>query len=272
MDLASIIGLVGGAAIVVIVMILDGGSPAELFAVPQAILLIFGGALAATAITTSLDTIKRLPGIVASAFKVLKLNPRASIELLVSIAEKARKEGLLSLEEPVKQIEDEFVRRGLMMVVDGIDAVQIRAVLETYIEQIRNQRRLGYSFFIAAGGFSPTFGIIGTVMGLISVLKQLDDPAKLAGSIASAFLATLWGLLSANLIFLPLGAKLKARCDEETHIRVMQVEGILSILAGENPRIVRDKLESYMPPERKAKDAAAKSAAAQQVVSDEAGA
>jgi chemotaxis protein MotA len=270
MDLATIVGLVGGASIVVIVMILDGGSPAELFAVPQAILLIFGGALAATAITTSLETVKSLPSIFASAFSVLKIDARASIEMLVSMAEKARKDGLLSLEENVKKVEDEFIQKGLMMVVDGIDAVQIRAVLETYIEQVRSQRRLGYGFFSAAGGFAPTFGIIGTVMGLISVLKQLDDPAKLATSIASAFLATLWGLLSSNLIFLPLGAKLKAKSDEETHIRVMQVEGILSIQAGENPRIVRDKLQSYLPPVGKEKGAAKSKAG--QTSTDEAGA
>jgi chemotaxis protein MotA len=272
MDLASIIGLVGGAAIVVIVMILDGGSPAELFAVPQAILLIFGGALAATAITTSMEVVVSLPKVIASAFTVLKLDGPASIELLVSMAERARKEGLLSLEEPVKKVEDEFVQRGLMMVVDGIDAVQIRAVMETYIDQVRSQRRLGYSFFMAAGGFAPTFGIIGTVMGLISVLKQLDDPSKLAKSIASAFLATLWGLLSSNLIFLPIGAKLKAKSDEETHIRVMQLEGVLSILAGENPRIVRDKLTSYLPPAHKAKGAKGAVAEGQQQVTDEAGA
>ncbi len=270
MDLASIIGLAGGAAVVVIVMILDGGSPAELFAVPQAILLIFVGAIMATTITTSLETVLALPKIIGSAFTVLKIDPQASIELLVSMAERARKDGLLSLEELVKKVEDEFIQKGLMMVVDGIDAVQIRAVLETNIEQIRSQRRVGYSFFAAAGGFAPTFGIIGTVMGLISVLKQLDDPAKLAGSIASAFLATLWGLLSSNLIFLPLGAKLKARSDEETHIRVMQLEGILSILAGENPRIVRDKLSSYLPAEHKGK--AAKGAAGAQAATDEAGA
>ena len=115
------------------------------------------------------------------------------------------------------------------------------------------RHRRGYGLFAAAGGFSPTFGIIGTVMGLISVLKQLDDPNKLAKSIAGAFLATLWGLLSANLIFLPISAKLKARSEEEAHVRYMQLEGILAIHAGENPRIVKEKLLAFLPPEESRK-------------------
>jgi chemotaxis protein MotA len=270
MDLATIIGLVGAAVIVVVVMIMDGGSPAELFVHPAAILLTFGGAIMSTAITTNLETVTALPKIFVSAFTKLKLDAAGSIDLLVSMAERARKEGLLSLEEPVRKVEDPFIQRGLMMVVDGIDAVQIRAVMETYIDQVHSQRRLGYSFFAAAGGFAPTFGIIGTVMGLISVLKELDNPAKLAESIAAAFLATLWGLLSSNLIFLPLGAKLKAKSDEETHIRVMQLEGVLAILAGENPRIVRDKLTAYLH-EHKGKGAK-EPAGAQQQATEEAGA
>jgi len=257
MDLATIIGLGVGASIVIIVMIMDGGSPLELISHPSALLLIFGGSLAATTITASMETVKTLPKVIASAFKVLKLDAYASIELLVSLAEKARKDGLLSLEEESKKIEDEFLQKGLMMVVDGLDPAQIRTVMETNIEQVRAQQRKGYSFFSTAGGFSPTFGIIGTVMGLIAVLKELDDPNKLAKAIAAAFLATLWGLLSANLIYLPLGGKLKAKSDEETHIRNMQMEGLLAIQAGENPRIVRDKLTSYLPP-RLAEKAASK--------------
>jgi chemotaxis protein MotA len=124
---------------------------------------------------------------------------------------------------------------------------------------MRHRHKSGYGFFTAAGGFAPTFGIIGTVMGLISVLKQLDDPNSLARSIAGAFLATLWGLLSANLVYLPLGGKLKMRSEEEALVRYMQMEGILAIQAGENPNIVREKLNVFLPPsqlkDKNAKDA-----------------
>jgi len=264
MDLASIIGLGIGLTVVVLVMIMDGGSPADLFAHPSAILLIVGGSIAATTITTSLSVVKTLPKVIGSAFQTLKLDAYASIELLVTMAEKARKDGLLSLEEETKKIDDEFLQKGLMMVVDGLDPVQIRTVLETNIEQVRAQRRGGYGFFSAAGGFSPTFGIIGTVMGLISVLKNMSDPNALTRSIASAFLATLWGLLMANLIYLPLSGKLKVKSEEEAHMRYMQLEGILAIHGGENPNIVRDKLKAYLPPVKEGEGEAGGADAAKQ--------
>jgi chemotaxis protein MotA len=251
MDLASIIGLVLGIVIIVVVLLLDGGSPAELFAAPQAIILTFFGAIAATTISSSLDTVIKLPVLLKVTFTSHKEDITGLIEQMVRMADKARKEGLLALEEDSKKIEDAFLKKGIMMVVDGIDPAQVRAIMETSIEQMRGRHRAGSGFFAAAGGFAPTFGIIGTVMGLISVLKALDDPSKLAGSIATAFLATLWGLLSSNLIFLPIGAKLKLKSEEEAHVRYLVLEGILSIQAGENPRVVRDKLNSYLPPSKK---------------------
>jgi chemotaxis protein MotA len=248
MDLTSIIGLAGGLIVVVIVMILDGGSPAELFAAPSAILLIFGGALLATTITSSMDTVKKIPVYLGILFKAQKFQEHEAIEQLVSMADRARREGLLALEEDSKKITDKFLQRGIMMVVDGVDPAQVHAILETNIEQMQTRHKAGIQFFAAAGGFAPTFGIIGTVMGLISVLKELDNPSQLAGSIATAFLATLWGLLSSNLIFLPTSAKLKLKSEEEAHVKYMMLEGISSIQAGENPRIVKDKLTAYLPP------------------------
>jgi chemotaxis protein MotA len=262
MDLASIIGTVVGVIIIVVVMIMDGGTPAELFAHPSALILIFGGAIAATTITTSLKTVLSLPKLIMQAFTTHKFEIAESIELLVRMADRARREGLLALEEDSKKIDDKFLQKGIMMVVDGVDPSQVRAILETNIEQMRTRHRAGFGFFSAAGGFAPTFGIIGTVMGLISVLKQLDDPNALATSIAGAFLATLWGLLSSNLVFLPIGGKLKAKSEEEAHVRYMQLEGILAIQAGENPRIVREKLNAYLPPnEVRSEEDAARGAA-----------
>jgi chemotaxis protein MotA len=143
-----------------------------------------------------------------------------------------------------------------MLVVDGVDPAQVRSILHTQIEHMQQRHEVGIHIFNTAGGFAPTFGIIGTVMGLISVLKELDNPAKLAGSIASAFLATLWGLLSSNMIFLPLGGKLQHKDAEEVAFKTMLLEGILSLQAGENPRIVREKLQAFLPPSSVAKAAA----------------
>ncbi len=248
MDIATIIGLVLAVTAIIVALVLDGGSPGELFAVPAAIILIFGGSLGATIVTSPLKTVTKLPQFIIQAFTTKSFDARAMIELLTKLADKARREGLLALEEDSKKITDAFLRKGIMMVVDGVDPEQVAAILESNIEQMRARHRQGIGFFAAAGGFAPTFGIIGTVMGLISVLKQLDNPSVLGESIASAFLATLWGLLSANLIYLPISGKLKSKSEEEARNRYMQLEGILAIQAGENPRIVRDKLNSFLAP------------------------
>jgi chemotaxis protein MotA len=248
MDIATIVGFVGALTTITIVLIMDGGSPAELFAHPAAILLIFGGSLGATIITSPLKTMLKLPQYIIQAFTTNNFDAKVTIELLTKLADKARREGLLALEEDSKKINDKFLKKGVMMVVDGVDPEQVEAIMETTIEQMRTRHKQGIGFFTAAGGFAPTFGIIGTVMGLISVLKQLDNPSALGASIASAFLATLWGLLTANLIYLPIGGKLKSKSEEEARNRYMQLEGILSIQAGENPRIVRDKLSAFLAP------------------------
>ncbi|HVP21217.1 MAG TPA: motility protein A [Anaerolineaceae bacterium] len=254
MDLATIIGLIVGMVTIILVMVLDGGSPAELFAVPQAILLIIAGSLSATTITVPLRIIMRLPVLVMKAVLEVSFDSAAAIETLAAMADKARREGLLALEEESKKIKDPFMLRGIMLVVDGIDPAQVEAILENNIHHMRERHKQCYGLFTAAGGFAPTFGIIGTVMGLISVLKQLDDPTKLAGSIASAFLATLWGLLTANLIYLPLGAKLKSKSEEEIAYRTLLMEGILAIQAGENPRVLKEKLYAYLPPKANEKE------------------
>jgi chemotaxis protein MotA len=248
MDITTIGGLVIGALVIAVVMVLDGGSPAELFAVPQAILLIVAGSLAATAITVPLEVVKKLPKYLSIASKNTHFDMVGTIELLVSMTERARRDGLLALEEEAKKVPHPFMQKAIMLVVDGVDSAQVRAIMETTIENMEERHKKGYSFFNTAGGFAPTYGIIGTVMGLISVLKELDNPGKLAKSIAAAFLATLWGLIMANLVFLPLGGKLKAKSEEEVAFRVLIMEGVLSMQAGENPRILREKLSAFLPP------------------------
>ncbi|HNC88365.1 MAG TPA: motility protein A [Anaerolineales bacterium] len=248
MDIATISGLVLALTAIITALILDGGSPAELFAAPAAIILIIGGSIGATVVTSPLKIALKLPQFIMQAFKTNKFNSKGDIELLTKLADKARREGLLALEEDSRKLTDKFLKKGLMMVVDGAEPEQVSAIMENTIDQMRTRHKQGIGFFTAAGGFAPTFGIIGTVMGLISVLKQLDNPSALGEAIASAFLATLWGLLTANLVYLPVAGKLKAKSEEEAHNRYMQLEGILSIQAGENPRIVRDKLMAYLAP------------------------
>jgi chemotaxis protein MotA len=248
MDLATIIGLVAGLSVITLVMILDGGSPAELFSHPAAIILIFGGSLAAITISSPLKSVMKIPTLLAKATRANVFDHEGTIDQLAKLADKARREGLLALEEESKKISDPFMQKGILLVVDGVDPRQVREILQTNIDQLYERHKKNYSLFAAGGGFAPTFGIIGTVMGLISVLKQLSDPNALAKSIASAFLATLWGLMVANLFYIPIGAKLKSKSEEEVEFRTMLMEGILALQAGENPRIVREKLSAYLPP------------------------
>jgi chemotaxis protein MotA len=260
MDLTTILGLVMGFAIVTVVMILDGGSPAELFAHPQAILLTVGGAFIATLISYPLKAVMLIPRWLMIAVLGNKVNPEGVIDTLVKMADKARRDGLLALEEESKKLADPFLKKGVMLVVDGVDPAQVRAILEIEIHNMQERHEQGINFFTAAGGYGPTMGIIGTVMGLISVLQELDNPGTLGKSIAAAFLATLWGILSANLFWLPIAGKLKANSGEEVLYRRMILEGILSLQAGENPRIVKEKLSAFLPPKARQGEARAEGA------------
>jgi len=251
MDLATTLGIGLALSIVAAVMILDGGSPAELFIVPQAILLTLGGSLVGAMATVPLGAVTNMPKYFKIAFLPKKEKHGELIDMICKMADKARREGLLALEEESKKIHDPFLRKGIMLVVDGVEPAQVRTILEVEIEHMSERHAVGIGFFNSAGGFAPTFGIIGTVMGLIVVLKELTNPEKLAKSIASAFLATLWGLLSANLIWMPIAGKLAFRSHEESAFRHMLVEGIISLQAGENPRLIREKLYAFVPPKER---------------------
>ncbi len=262
MDLSTIIGLALGLVVVVVVMILDGGSPAELFAHPSALILTIGGAVAAAAITVPLKTVLSLPQLLLGTIKGHKEDAAGAIDTLVKMADKARREGLLSLEEDSKKVHEPFLRRGLMLVVDGVDPAQVRAILEIDVEHMKERHSAGIGLLNSMGGFAPTMGIIGTVMGLITVLKNLSDPSSLGKSIAGAFLATLWGILTANIFWLPLAGKLQHNSHEEAAFKHMLIEGILALQAGENPRILKEKLSGFLPPKARKAAAGGEAAAA----------
>jgi chemotaxis protein MotA len=254
MDLGSIIGVIATIAIILATLIIEGGSPAELIAHPQAILLTFLGSLMAAGVSAPFSTLLATPKLFLLSIQGNKFDRNEVIDTLIEMAGKARRDGLLALEEEIKNIEDDFLKKGLMLVVDGVDQAQVKSILHTEIVQMKERHALGANMINGAGGYAPTFGIIGTVMGLIGVLQKLDEPSTLGHSIAAAFLATLWGLLSANVFFLPLGGKLVTKTEEEVAYREMLIEGILGIQAGENPRMLREKLNSYLPPKSRQSD------------------
>jgi chemotaxis protein MotA len=248
MDIATLVGVVLAFGAVLGSMVMEGGNPAALIA-PPAMVLVLLGSLGAT---MTGYTLKDVTGI----FKVLlkaflpgpPIEPAGTIETMVHFADRARRDGLLALEEEAKNIEDPFLKKGIQMAIDGTDPEVVREVLETEVAALRERHKVGATFFANMGAFAPTLGIIGTVLGLVHMLENLSDPSSMGPLIAGAFVATLWGVMTANLLWLPIANKLKRSSTEEVAYKELVLEGILAIQAGANPRNVAEKLKSFLPP------------------------
>jgi chemotaxis protein MotA len=247
MDPAAIIGLVVAMGAIFGSMILEGGSPMAIFLVPPLLLVFVGTLGAALAGGTLPNTISAFKWLIFS-FTAKKPDQESVVEPLVKMAEKARREGLLALESEMDTVEDPFMRRGLQMAVDGTDPDDLYDILTAEVKAKKAAAAVGTGFWTDAGGYSPTIGIIGTVIGLIHVLQNLSAPDKLGELIASAFVATLWGVLSANVMFLPWGKRIKYLAAQEAGRMELIIDGVLSIQAGANPRVVATKLRSKMTP------------------------
>ena len=247
MDLATVIGLLLAWGAVLGSLVLEGGKVKDLIN-PSAFILVVGGTFGATVIAFSMKQIMGLPGIVRNAFFGKEHDLPEIIRIMVEFARKARKEGILVLEEESKNANNKFLQMGIQLVVDGTPSQMVREILETEIVSLQERHKVGENIFATMGGFAPTLGIIGTVMGLINMLASLDEPGAMGPAIATAFMATLYGVAFANLVFLPIGSKLKARTSEEIIVYDMMVEGILSIQAGDNPRMVEAKMLAFLPP------------------------
>jgi chemotaxis protein MotA len=226
---------------------MEGSQIPAFFNVP-ALIIIMSGTIGAVMASNSFDNMKAIPTLYKTAIggAVPDLNERA--QLLVGLAERARREGLLALDDEIGKIDDEFVKKGLQLVVDGTDADVVAEVLEIETEAMAGRHSVMGKVFKDAGGFAPTIGIIGTVMGLIHVLENLDNPDTLGPAISGAFIATLYGVAMANVIFLPTANRLAGLSKGEVELRTLTLEGILGIQAGDNPRILAEKLQSFIPP------------------------
>jgi chemotaxis protein MotA len=256
MDPATLIGFVISLGALLAFMILEGADPMSLLFLPAIVLVIFATFGAALSSFTMTD-LKKMPAWFKMGTMPAKVPPASDqIATLVSLAEKARKEGLLALEAQVKDIDDPFLKRGLQMGIDGTDPEELRTVLEGEISAKKGEDKVAAKFFNAMGGYAPTVGIIGTVVGLIHVLENLDKPESLGPLIAGAFVATLWGVLSANIFWLPMGAKILRISDLQSAQMELLVEGITEIQAGTSPRAVRQKLTALVPPSEVAREAA----------------
>src|SRR4051795_5147340 len=256
MDPATLIGIALAMGALLVTMTLEGSSPMAIVLLPP-LLLVFGGTFGAAIAGSAMADIKKMGGWFKQALMPAKVPPIADrIATLVTLAEKARKEGLLALEAQVKDIDDPFLKRGLQMGIDGTDPEELRAVLEGEIAAKKGEDKVAAKFFNAMGGYAPTIGIVGCIIGLINVMGNLSDPESLGPMIAAAFVATLWGVMAANFWFLPMGAKILRVSELQAARMELLVEGITEIQAGTSPRAVRQKLTSMVPPSSLAREAA----------------
>ena len=259
MDITLLLGLAISIGSLSVAIMMDGGALTGFVGITAGI-LVFGGTFGVIVVSQPIAIVLKIPKLLAIALRNPKHDIDALVTRLVDLAEKARREGLLSLEEEAAQMDDPFLKKGLMLVIDGTDPEQVREILEIEIDGMEGRHAAGYKLFQEGGGYAPTIGIIGTVLGLVQVLSSLDDPSGLGPAIAVAFLATLYGVGSANLYYLPIAGNLKLKSEAEVEIRGIAVEGILAIQAGENPRIVEERLVGFLAPQARAARAQASEA------------
>lgn len=247
MDLATIVGVGIALGAIFVAMILEGGNPMSIVLLPPLILVWFGTLGAAMAGGLLRDT-TGIAGQIVRAFTAKPTQSGELVDAIVKLAERARREGLLALEDAIKEVEDPFLRRGLELAIDGTDPEELREILEAEVDAKRKADKAGSKIFTDMGGYAPTIGIIGTVISLVHVLENLDKPEQLGHMIGAAFVATLWGVLAANVIWLPIGNRLKRLSEVEAAQMELTIEGIANIQAGTNPRLVSRKLKSLLPP------------------------
>lgn len=245
MDKISLVGLTLGIAAILVGQVLEGGHIASLVQ-PTAFLIVAGGTLGAVMLQSPLRVF--MDGMRMARWVFLPPVARhvEIIEETATWSQVARKEGLLALEARIQDLPDPFMRRGLQLLVDGVEPERLREVLEVEIDASETQMKLGAKIWEAAGGYAPTIGILGAVMGLIHVMENLSDPSRLGSGIAVAFVATIYGVGFANLIFLPISKKLLAHVGSITAQREMLVDGLVGIANGDNPRIVESRMRSYV--------------------------
>jgi chemotaxis protein MotA len=254
--MSVIVGLAGAWIFVIIGMIMKGGTIVGILNLP-AFLMVIGGTTGALIASFGLKEVMSMSKLTFGvAFKERADTRPETIRTLVEFSEKARREGLLVLEEDAKQVEDPFLGKGVRLVVDGTDPELVKDILETELDAMEERHHVNQDMFKQGGAFAPTIGILATVLSLVSVLQHLDEPATLGPHISAAFLATFYGVAVANIGYLPVANALKKKTAQEAAERTLMIEGVLSIQSGDNPRVLSEKLWSFLPPDaREGEDA-----------------
>ena len=250
MDIATLGGLGIGAFFVILGIVIAGGV-GGLFSfinIPS-VLITVGGSFGAIMVANSISRVLGLMKIMMNAIKTKSMETGRIISMIVTFSEKARREGLLALEDDLDELEDVFLRKGIQLVVDGTDPEIIRNIMETELNNMISRHQDGIKIFEDWGAFAPAFGMIGTLIGLILMLSNIEDKSAIGPGMSTALITTLYGAFLANLVFLPIAAKLTYVDKQEVLLREIMIEGTLSIQSGDNPRIVKEKLVSFLTPE-----------------------
>lgn len=249
MDLATIIGTIVAFGLVLGAM----GSDIPSFIDFPSVLIVFGGTIGAALVTYPLGHVLGVVGVIKKAFLSKLDTPEELIAKFVDYASRVRREGILSLEPLLKEIPDEFFRKALQLVVDGLEPQMIQEILDTEISCQEDRHAMGAEIMLAFGALAPAMGMIGTVIGLVLMLKNMEDPSSIGPAMAVALITTFYGAVLANLVFNPMAGKLKTRSKQEVLLRSMIVEGVMSLSKGENPRILEEKLNSFLAPKQRKK-------------------
>ncbi|MCL0032867.1 flagellar motor protein [Peptococcaceae bacterium] len=245
MNIMMPLGIFIATASLVVGFMIVGGSIGMLI-MPAAMLIVIGGTFGATMSAYSMEEVKTLPKLFAMVI-TRKTPPYTEvIDQIVELADMARKEGLLYIDSQLENIKDPFLRKGMQLVVDGTDPEMVRNILETEVYSAHGRHEVGVGIFETAGGYAPAMGIIGTIMGLVLVLTKVADPDELGPAIAVAFITTLYGVAFANLVFIPIATRLKNLSKQEITLQELQIEGILALQAGYNPRLIRERLNAFL--------------------------
>lgn len=248
-DILTIAGVFFGLGLVVWGIVRE--SELIAFINTPGMMIVLGGSFGAMMVNFQFEQVRQVMKITAQAFFSKKQDITTLVQLFVNLAQKARKEGLLSLEDDLEEIEDPFLRNGLQMVIDGFEPDSIRDILETEIDTLAQRHQLGQSLYRTWGSITPAFGMLGTLIGLVQMLSDLDDPDAIGPGMAVALLTTFYGVLLANLLFNPIAGKLAIRSDAEISQKEAVIEALLSLQAGVNPRILQEKLKAYLSPQER---------------------
>jgi chemotaxis protein MotA len=245
MDAATFIGIIVGFSLVIMAIMFGGGI--DIFFNIPAAMIVFGGTLGITLIRHSLHEVIGMAKVVKNAFFVKVWSYDYIVNLFLDMAHKARKEGILALEDDLQYLKDEFLVKALQMAIDGMDPESIKEILEREINYLQERHHSGAEILDTMGTFFPAMGMIGTLIGLVQMLRTMSDPSTIGPAMAVALLTTFYGAVGANLICLPMAGKLRARSKEETIIKEMIIVGVISLTMGENPRILEQKLHAFVP-------------------------